>query len=164
MGKPRKSSVVCIERQLLGAKAYQSLRSPTAFRVLAIFWTKRQIAEVGRSGKRRWEITNNGEITFSYEEARKKYGISNSAFRDAIDELREKGFIDIASSGMGVHKVTNLYALSERWKLFGTDRYEPPKPRKKGPINRGFKPGNRHGRNCRKTESTVTGQHSLSVV
>lgn len=128
-----------------------ALRKATAHKVLAIFWTKRQMAKVGRRGKEQWDIANNGEIIFKYKkEAKEKYCMSSGAFRNAIDELREKGFIDIAATGMGVHKVTTLYRISDRWKLYGTPEYEPPKPRPKGPINRGFQKGNQYGRNCKK--------------
>ena len=105
--------------------------------------------QVGRAGKKRWEIENNGEITFSYKEAMRMYDISYSAFRNAIDELREKGFLDVVAPGAGVHKVKNLYSLSDRWKLYGTPQYEKPKPRPQGPINRGFQKGNQYGRNCK---------------
>jgi hypothetical protein len=146
----KRSAVVVFEQRLLKSKAYRSLRKPTSYFVFAIFMTKRQLAKVGRQGRKHWEITNNGEIEFTYPEAKIEYGISSGAFRDAIDELREKGFIDIAATGMGVHKVKNLYSISDRWKLYGTPEYEPPKPRSKKPINRGFQKGNKLGRNCRK--------------
>ncbi len=74
----------------------------------------------------------------------------------------EKGFIDIAATGMGVHKVTTFYSISDRWRLYGTSDYEEPKPRLKGPINRGFQKGNTFGRNCKK-KSTVAEQHSSTV-
>ncbi|MHC4123570.1 MAG: hypothetical protein ACYSSI_08360 [Planctomycetota bacterium] len=143
-----KSSVIVVEQALFKSKAYRSLSSPTAYFVLGIFWTKRQIGKVGRLGKKQRVILNNGEIVFTYAEAKREYGISYSAFRAAIDELREKGFVDIAESGAGLYKSANLYSLSERWKLFGTEDYEKPKPRPKKPINKGFQKGNRFGRNC----------------
>lgn len=153
-----------IEQRLLKSKAYRGLRTPTAYFVLGIFWTKRQMTRVGRSGKKQWVIANNGEIVFTYEEAKTKYGISYGAFRRAIDELLDKGFIDIAESGAGLHKSANLYSISERWKLYGTEKYKTPKPRPRTPINKGFQKGNRYGRNYRKeTNSTVTGQHSSTV-
>lgn len=148
-----RSKVVVLEQRLLKSKAYRSLRTPTAYFVLGIFWTKRQIGKVGRKGKEQTVILNNGEITFTYKEAKEKYCISSGAFRDAIDELRDKGFIDIAATGMGVHKVTTFFSISDRWKLCGTPEYEPAKPRPKKPINRGFQKGNRYGRNCRKRKS-----------
>jgi hypothetical protein len=117
--------------------------------------TKRQPVKIGRRGKEQWDIANNGEIVFTYKEAKEKYGISYGAFRDAIDELRDKGFVDIAESGAGLYKSANLYAISDRWRLYGTPEYEKPKPRPKGPMNRGFQKGNRYGRNCKKKKSTV---------
>jgi hypothetical protein len=146
----KNSKVVVFEQRLLKSKAYRSLRTPTAYFALGIFMTKRQIGKVGRQGKERVVILNNGEIVFTYSEAKGLYGISAGAFRDAIDELREKGFIDIAATGMGVHKVTTLYSISERWKLYGLTEYESPKPRPKKPINKGFQKGNQFGRNCKR--------------
>ena len=148
-----RSKVIVLEQRLLKSKAYRSLRTPTAYFVLGIFMTKRQLVKVGRRGKEQWDIANNGEIVFTYKEAKEKYCISSGAFRDAIDELREKGFIDIAAAGMGVHKVTTFFSIGDRWKLYGTPEYEPAKPRPKKPINRGFQKGNRYGRNCRKRKS-----------
>ncbi len=151
-----RSKVVVLDQRLLKSKAYRSLKTPTAYFVFGIFMTKRQLVKVGRRGKEQWDVANNGEITFTYKEAKEKYCISSGAFRDAIDELREKGFIDIAATGMGVHKVTTFFSISERWKQYGTPEYEKPKPRPKGPINRGFKKGNTLGRNCKK-KLTVMG-------
>ncbi len=146
-----RSKVVVLEQRLLKSKAYRSLRTPTAYFVLGIFMTKRQLVKVGHAGKRQWDIANNGEIVFTYQkEAKEKYCISSGAFRDAINELRDKGFIDIAATGMGVHKVTTLYTISDRWWLYGTPEYEKPKPRPKGPINRGFQKGNQYGQHCKK--------------
>lgn len=153
MGKYRSSTGVFFEKKLLRSKAYRSLRKPTSYFVLGIFLTKRKMIQVGRKGKEQWAIDNNGEITFSYKEAKQRYGISYSAFRNAIDELRKKGFLDVVVSGAGVHKVKNLYSLSDRWKLYGTPQYEKPKPRPQGPINRGFQKGNQYGRNCKQRKS-----------
>ena len=158
------SGSIFVERRLLQSKAYRALRTPTAYFVLGIFWTKRQLAKKGRRGKD-WVITNNGEIVFTYQEAETKYGISGGAFRSAIDELRNKGFIDIAESGAGLHKSANLYSISNRWKSYGTPEYKEPKPRPQKPINKGFQKGNIYGRNCRNEKnSTVAGQHSSTVV
>lgn len=150
MGRGNKGKSIFIERALLESKAYMALRTATAHKVLGIFLTKRQFEKVGRTGKKQWNIRNNSQIVFTYKEAELKYGIKAGAFKRAIVELTEKGFIDIASSGKGVHKVTNLYGISNRWKNYGTDDFEPPKACKKGPINRGFQKGNQLGKNCRK--------------
>jgi len=150
------SRVAVIEQRLLKSKAYRSLRTPTAYFVLGVFWTKRQMVKVRHNRRQEWDVSNSGEIVFTYKEAKEVYGISYGAFRSAIDELRDKGFIDIAQGGAGVFKAANLYAMSGRWKLYGTPEYEPPKPRPRGPINKGFKKGNTLGRNS-KIKSTVVG-------
>ena len=160
----RKSGNVWVERRLIASEAYRALRTATAHRVLMIFFTKRQMTDVGHRGREKWVVTNNDEITFTYREAQVKYGISASVFRCAIDELRDKGFLDIAETGMGLYKCTNKYAVSNRWRLYGTGDYLPPKPRPRGPVNKGFHRGNQHGRNCRKKKSTVVGQHGSTVV
>ena len=159
----KRSKVVVFEQRLLKSRAYRSLRTPTAYFVFGIFMTKRQLTKVGRKGKEQWDIINNGEITFTYIEANEKYDISAGAFRDAIDELREKGFIDIAESGAGLYKSANLYNISDRWKLYGTEDFLKPKPRPKGPLNKGFKKGNKYGRNCNKKNSTVTDNNGSTV-
>ncbi len=132
---------------MVQSKAFQSLTA-TAIKVLMIFLTKRQCERIGRKSKGFWAIINNGEIVFTYEEAKRKYGISYSAFRNAIDELTSKGFIDIAASGQGTYKAANFYAISDRWRLYGTPEYQKPQQRHKKPINRGFQKGNTFGRNC----------------
>ena len=153
----KRSEYIWIPWRLIESNAFLALKTATAHKVLAIFWTKRQMVKIGRSGKKQWDIANNGEIVFKYDDAKKLIGISKSTFRDAIDELREKGFVDIAATGMGVHRVTTLYSMSDRWRLYDTPEYKEPKPRPKGPVNRGFQKGNQYGRNCRKKKkSTVT--------
>ena len=84
----------------------------------------------GRSND--WIIENNGEIVFTYAEAEKQ-GIGRREFRNAIDQLVDKGFLDITHQGSGGHKGdTSKYALSERWKDYGTKEFQPTRtPRKK---------------------------------
>jgi hypothetical protein len=159
-----KGDNVWIERRLIESPAFRALGTPTAHVVLAVFWTKRQMVKVGRRGKERWHVSNNDEITLTYREAQRKYGISASAFRNAVDELRDKGFVDIAESGAGLYKSTNKYTISDRWRLYDRPDYQPPKQRPRGPVNRGFRKGNRYGCNCHEKKSTVEGQHSSTVV
>ena len=155
---------IWFSRAMLESAAFAAIKTATAHRILAIFFTKRQWAPTGRRGETDWTLTNNGQIIFTYAEAKKKYGISNGSFRDAIDELIDKGFIDIAQSGAGMYKSANLYSISDRWKLYGTDGYKEPEPRPKKPINKGFQKGNQYGQNCgKKTEATVMVQHSSTV-
>lgn len=88
-----------------------------------------------------WIIANNGEIIFTYIEAKRDYGISRKQFRDAIDDLISKGFIDIAKSGRGIRQIATLYTISDRWWLFGRPDFKKA-ARKKAAYNPGFKKGN----------------------
>lgn len=70
-------------------------------------------------------ITNNGEIVFTYSEA-KELGIKSSqTYYKVIRELvGDKGFIDIAEQGNWYEKKPTKFAISERWKRYGTDEYD----------------------------------------
>lgn len=155
MGKDKKSHQIYFPRQLLESRAFIALKTATAHKVLVIFFAKRQFSKVGRKGKEQWEITNNGEIEFTYPEATAKLGITGGTFTNAIDELREKGFVDITEYGGGLNKSKNLYAISNRWELYGTSAYKPPKPRPNPATNKGFQKGNQLGINCKKIKTTV---------
>jgi hypothetical protein len=71
---------------------------------------------------------------FSYPEARKKLGISDSTFRRAMMQLHSGGFIDYFSPGglrcdpdparEGKKKKPKGYQLSLRWKKWGTSEFE----------------------------------------
>ena len=151
-----KGQNIWFDRALIESKAYLSLNTAAAHKLLSFFFTKRQYEKIKYAGVKEWIIKNNGEIVFTYKEALKKYGIPYGTFRNAIDELIDKGFIDIAASGQGTYKVTNLYSISDRWRKYGTPDYEQPKHRHKKPINRGFQKGNKYGRNCcKEKKSTV---------
>jgi len=157
MSKGNKSAQIWFSKQLLESKAFRALRTATAYKVLAMFYIKRQYSKTGRQGKERWEIINNGQIESTYPEAKKKLDITDGTFRNAIDELRKKGFINIAEYGGGLNKSKNLYEISDRWKLYGTPDYKPLKPRPKPATSKGFQKGNQFGRNCKNKKTTVTG-------
>ena len=109
-------------------------------------------------------MTNNGSLTFTYAEARNKYKMTDGQFRRAIDDLRDKGFLDITESGSGLEKSTNKYFLSGRWREYGTPEYKSPKPRPHGPINKGFRKGNQHGLNCREKLKTTVMDNKEAIV
>jgi len=79
-----------------------------------------------------WIIRNNGEIVYPYSEAKKK-GIGPREFRNSIDELIEKGFLDITHQGSGGRSGDmTKYFIDDRWKDYGTPAFRPAKhPRKK---------------------------------
>ena len=84
---------------------------------------KVQQSQRKQGGKGSWVIINNGEIEYSYSEAEKR-GISRASFMRSITELVEKGFINITHSGSGGIKGDKTkYAISERWRDWGTDNF-----------------------------------------
>jgi len=158
MAKP--SSVIVLHQDLVKSPAWLHLNGP-AVHVYLLFRTKCQIGRLpGKSGKRDRVFLNQGRIQFTYREARERWGFTGSRFRRGLDDLIAHGFLDVAASGMGVHKVVTLYAISERWRLWGTpDFVEGVRP--KPPIaNPGFRPGNTHGKKRHeKKESSVKSEH-----
>ena len=79
--------------------------------------------KVGPKGKEKWFIENNGEIIFSYTEALKKYEITKPRFQRALDGLVNNGLIDITHHGGGVKGDFSTYAISQRWRDYGTDKF-----------------------------------------
>jgi len=87
-------------------------RSPAYFaltgkapQVLAVFRTKCRMMKTGHGGNKRWVIANNGELTFTYREAKKNYGMHTAVFQRAIGQ-------------------STKYAISERWRNFGTPDFQ----------------------------------------
>jgi len=96
-----------------------------------------------------WEITNNGQLVFSYSEADKKYGISRPAFARAISKLVLASLIYIAKSGGGTTGDFSKYGMSDEWQKVGTADFKPSCPR---PIDtrNGFNTRNWEARTGRK--------------
>ena len=129
--------VFWLDRKLPKSKAFLSLKR-ISLQVLIIFHTKCQMAEIKRSGQKEWMIKNNGEIEFTYLEAERKYGLSKRQFTTALDHLVEKGFIDVSHAGAAFRGDKSKYALSDRWRKYGTDEFEVVE-RKKDLVQRGFR-------------------------
>ena len=112
------------EREVFESPAWREL-TPTAMRVYFQFMLKRKLERVKypRDGKK-FRQTNNGEIEFTYKEAKDKHEISEGTFREALERLIEVGLIDIAESGAGLYKHKTLYGISERWRKFGKPDFE----------------------------------------
>lgn len=124
-----------MEPALLNSEAFRSL-SRCSILVYIHFLRKRRLSkEKGKGKKRSYRIANNGEIVFTYREAC-SLGISERAFRDSIDELQRKGFIDIAQYGKGGRSgESTLYFIDSRWKYYNNENFQPPKkPRIKDTI------------------------------
>lgn len=124
--KSRKWDRMFVSRSVITSKAFLALRTACACQVYLIFlnkcrWEKMQARPMHR--EKEWQITNNGDIQFTYGEAADKYGIPSGKFTRAIDELLRVGLIDISKTGLGLHKDVTLYAISNRWEKFGTAEF-----------------------------------------
>jgi len=138
-----------VSRGMILSPAFAALKTAAAHRVLMVFLSKCRVAKVRRpcSRDKSWVVTNNGNLVFSYREARELHGISDGVFRRAIDELVAVGFIDVAHSSMGLQKDATLYTISDRWQRYGTPGFQAAE-RPKRAIRLGFRKGNQHGKNA----------------
>ena len=131
-----------ISKELLSSEAYRSL-SRVSLLVYQDFLAKRIMVKDRR--KRTWKVGNNGELIYPYLAAEEN-GFSPKQFRNAIDELQNKGLIDITHRGRGGRTPkegegdVTTYWLDDRWMEYGTDDFRPPrKPREKDTRkDRGF--------------------------
>lgn len=158
---------IYLEGDLLQSEAFRSL-SRWGLRVYLRFLQKRVIVKENRKGKATvHRIANNGEIIFPYREAL-ALGIDERAFRNAIDELIAKGFLDIARHGKGGRSgESTLYFIDIRWRDYGTERFRPPqKPRIKNTIQgRGWAAYNTKKKSKRadKNDSATAGKFVRSL-
>jgi predicted transcriptional regulator len=111
---------VYIEWEILESEAFKQL-SATGIRVLLRFLQKRTWTKARRKGKK--PDYNNGGLAFTYAEA-EALDISTSQFHTIIKKLVEVGFLEVEHQG-GIHKNDySRYALSERWRAYGTDAFK----------------------------------------
>lgn len=137
----KKSTVVVISRRMLESEAYIDL-SGTAAKVLIWFLGKRKMGRLKGNSRQDWVQLNNGELQFTYREALEKYRLSGQTFSRILDELVATGFLDIASPGFGIAKVTSRYGLSRRWEKYGTEDFDPSIRHKR--ISHRFPTGKNH--------------------
>lgn len=125
--KFRNKSFCLLEPSLIESEAFRDLSGKAAVTVLIRFHQKayRKNTSTKRRGYKNMIITNNGEIIFTYAEA-KELGIrSSQTFHKVIRELVEdKGFISISEPGNWYEKKPTKFSIVERWKKYGTSKYE----------------------------------------
>jgi len=79
---------------------------------------------------------------FTYKEAENR-GFSRKQFRSALDELIDKGFLEITHQGTGPGEPSE-YKLTERWQAFDTEHFQTaPIRRKNRSKNMGWSKYNR---------------------
>ena len=115
---------VYIERDILESDAYWDLTG-AAPQVYMVFLMKRILSDKPFGKNKVRLIANNGEITYTFKEARKNHKIPKSTFLRARDQLIKVGFIEIADDG-GCHHTTK-YAISNNWRNYPEQTFERPK-------------------------------------
>ncbi|MDO8946910.1 MAG: hypothetical protein Q7U88_07090 [Desulfocapsaceae bacterium] len=121
---------IYLEADLLASPAFKSL-SRWGLRVYLGFLTRRvMVKSKDKSRADSRIIANNGQIVYCYTTAEKD-GIPRREFRNAIDELIDRGFLDINHQGAGGRsRDMTTYSIVERWKKWNTPDYQPtPTPR-----------------------------------
>jgi hypothetical protein len=104
-------------RQLFKSKAFISLTGKST-QVYCILVTKRVLRGIPIGKRKDWVITNNGEIQFTYDEA-EEFGISRDKFRHGIDQLAERGFINVISER------PLKFEFIDNWEKYGKNDFEP---------------------------------------
>lgn len=158
-----KSGVIVLEQRMVRSAVWLSL-SALAMQVYLLFRCKCQIAKrCHRPGKRSEDfmgrLLNNGELVFTYQEAKRLYGITAGRFSRTIDELVEKGLLDITETGLGLYKMTTHYAISTRWHYWGTQNFESAKRPESSIKGCGFRKGNKLGQKFGTLKSSAAHGH-----
>jgi len=112
---------VYLSWEILDSGAFKEL-SPSAIRILLRFLQKRTWSKVGK-GVRSRNVYENGGLVFTYAEAA-SMGIKNTTFYEAIMRLVEVGFIDLEHQGGAYGQDYSRYAISERWRDYGTENFK----------------------------------------
>ena len=86
--------------------------------------------EIGR----KFNGYNNGNLSYTFQEASKI--MHRNTYAKSLKELVSHGFIDLQRSG-GLNKACNIFALSYRWKKYGTPDFD---QGKRTVINPNWKP------------------------
>jgi hypothetical protein len=125
--KYRNYSYAMLEPALIESEAFRDLSGKAAMLMLIRFHQKayKKRKDGKKKGLKNLVVTNNGEIVFTYGEA-KELGIKSSqTFYRCIRELVEdKGFINIEHRGHYLNSDPSKYGISDRWKRYGTSQYE----------------------------------------
>lgn len=124
-----------VERDLYRSKAFFALRGVAA-QILINFLGKRNFKRINRKKKKEWVCENCNELTFTYIEAQKNFGVSKARFTRAIDELLAKGFITINHHGGTYRHDKTIFGLCDTWRIWAPGTVLDTRP--KEPVKRGY--------------------------
>jgi hypothetical protein len=135
-----------LPNRMLDSKPFAMLTTGAEVKCLAWFWQEAKYEKkkrkpgtespIGRIDK----ITNNGEISFTFQQAERR-GVKPRTFHRAVRKLHRLGFIDVAKQGRGRKNEYTKYALSARWQRFDTPEWKDvpyPEPFEEGFASKDF--------------------------
>jgi hypothetical protein len=119
---------VGLPNRLVDSRAFAALTTGVSVKTLVWFW---QMVEYPKGRKKQPEpvigridkIQNNGELSFTYQEAEWR-GMNARRFSRALKDLFRLGFIDISRHGRGVRGEYTKFAISTRWQKYDTTDWE----------------------------------------
>lgn len=126
------NKILWLDKKLKDSPAFRSLAKCSILTYMDFLGKRKMQQSKSKSRSDEWTISNNGEIVYPYKEAINR-GMSEGQFRNSIDELILKGFLDINHHGSGGRaKDMTTYIIDTRWMDYGTPDFKPAKrPRKK---------------------------------
>jgi DNA-binding PadR family transcriptional regulator len=143
-----------LPNRMLDSKPYAMLTTGAEVKSLTWFWQDAKYEKkkrkpgtdspIGRIDK----ITNNGEISFTFQQAEWR-GVKPRTFYRVVRKLHRLGFIDIATQGRGKKNEFTKYALSDRWKRYDTPEWKEipfPEPYEEGFASKEFQEKQRERR------------------
>lgn len=112
MGKTKRKARpgTWVQREVFESRAFLSLKG-FAPQLLILILAKRKIDN-------QQNCLNCDNLIMTYAELGNKYGITQPRATRAFDNLMEKGFIKVRHYGGKFQQDRNVYALSEKWRLW----------------------------------------------
>jgi hypothetical protein len=145
MKKPHPNGGTFLKAEMITSPAYFALAG-CAPQLLSIFMLKRKFERLPvKKGRENRVCINCQELTFTYIQAEKSYGITKPRFSRGIDDLLAKGFISIVRLGGAWQQDKTVFSLSDRWKRWTEGKVFEERP--KVNVTRGF---------CRKKQISHT--------
>ena len=145
-----------LNKDMIKSKPFIKLTG-TAKQILVELYTRIQVdarrpavTRARHNKEQRFVAANNGELQLTYRSITRQFGYAPATISQAIDKLCSYDFIEIAELGCGVRRESHKIALIENWRDYGTDAFKPGKGKADGPVNGGFKKGNRYGKRGRR--------------
>lgn len=124
--KPVTRGYLLMENEMFHHQAFKTISNASTIKIM-LYFLHRTYRKNHK--KRGLEITNNGRIDATYRQIQEAMGIKHrSSVTCALRELiEERGLIDRVDVGRWDMKTPSIYGLSDRWRKYGTDEYEPAK-------------------------------------